>query len=63
MFSIFWPNKKFPIVFSYLQDIVGKRSLQKVLMTDLHMTHEEASLAINEAKHDIAIEIGKCSKL
>ena len=46
-----------PIVLGYLQGLIRKRSLQKVLMTDLHMTHEEALHAINEAKRDIEILI------
>ena len=35
-------------VFSYTQGSTRKRSLQTVLMTDLNMTHEEASQAINK---------------
>lgn len=42
-----------PRVFSHIQGAIRKRSLQKVLMTDLHMTHKEASHAISEAKRDI----------
>ena len=41
------------IKFSYLKGVIRKRSLQTVLMTDFHMTHEVAFHAIKEAKRDI----------